>query len=205
MILRDQKERPMKKMIYVLGFLILFSSSAWAKDWALDPNHSAIQFGITHIFSTVFGSFSDFEGNIRFDPDNLDKSRVAFIVRVSSINTGNTKRDNHLRSNDFFDAAAFPVMEFVSEKITHKTGNQYTAVGTMTLKKTSRTMEIPFVFHGTAPSPFDKKQVVIGFDTRFALNRLEFGVGNGKFYKMGVVGDMVDVSISIEALGAAEK
>jgi polyisoprenoid-binding protein YceI len=61
-------------------------------------------------------------------------------------------------------------------------------------------MEIPFVYHGTAPSPFDKSKMVAGFDTEFVIDRLGFGVGTGKFHKMGVVGKDVQVIISVEAL-----
>lgn len=175
--------------------------SAWAKNWDLDANHSAVQFGITHIFSTVFGSFSDVKAEIRFDPEHPETGRFDFTVRVKSVNTGNGKRDNHLRSPDFFDAAAFPVMRFTSEGITHRGGKNYVVTGAMTLKETTKIMEIPFIFHGTAPSPFDKRKVVAGFDTEFTLDRLAFGVGSGKFYDMGVVGRDVRVVMSIEVLG----
>jgi len=192
----------MKRLIYVLIIFLFISSPSWGREWTLDPNHSVIQFGVKHIFSTVAGSFSDFEGKVQFDPENLAKSSFDFTVQVKSIDTGNTKRDNHLRSKDFFEASTWPVMRFKSSKITRGQGNTYLASGTMTLKQTSRTMEIPFVFHGTAPSPFDKKKMVAGFDSEFDLDRLDFGVGSGKFHKMGVVGREVRVKISLEALGA---
>ena len=179
----------------------LFCTSAWAKNWAIDTNHSTVQFGVTHIFSTVFGTFSDVEAEIRFDPDHPDQGSFDFTVRVKSVNTGNGKRDNHLRSKDFFDAGAYPDMRFQSSKIVHKGGDNYVVTGEMTLKDASKTMEIPFVFHGTAPSPFNKKQLIAGFDTEFTLDRLAFGVGTGKFYKMGVVGKDVRVTISVEAIG----
>lgn len=191
----------MKRYIFILIAILFIASPSWGKEWTLDPNHSFIQFGVKHIFSTVAGTFPDFEGKVEFDPDDLDKSRFDFTVRVKSVDTGNTKRDNHLRSKDFFDASAWPVMTFVSSKITRGQGNAYVAVGTMTLKETSRTMEIPFVFHGPVPSPFDKKQVIAGFDSQFDLDRLDFGVGDGKFHKMGIVGRGVRVKISLEALG----
>lgn len=191
----------MKQFIYALIIFLLVVSPSWGKEWALDPNHSVIQFGVKHIFSTVPGSFSDFEANIQFDPENPEKSRFDFTVQVKSVDTGNTKRDNHLRSKDFFEASAWPVMTFTSSKVTKGHGNTYVAAGTMTLKETSMPMEIPFVFHGTAPSPFNKKQVVAGFDTEFDLDRLDFGVGTGKFHKMGVVGRTVRVKISLEAFG----
>jgi len=191
----------MKRLIYVLVIFLFISSPSWGKEWALDPNHSVIQFGVKHIFSTVVGSFPAFEGEIKFDPENLENSRFDFTVTVKSIDTGNTKRDNHLRSKDFFDAGTWPVMTFKSSKIIKGQGNTYVASGTMTLKETSLDMDIPFVFHGMAPSPFDKKKVVAGFDSEFDLDRLGFGVGSGKFHKMGVVGRGVRVKISLEAFG----
>jgi polyisoprenoid-binding protein YceI len=195
----------MKQLIFTAILFIMISTmswtSAWAKNWEIDANHSTVQFGVTHIFSTVFGTFSDVEATIRFDPDHPEQGSFDFIVRVKSINTGNGKRDNHLRSKDFFDAGAYPEMRFQSSKIVHKGANNYVVTGIMTLKKTATTMEIPFVFHGIAPSPFNKKQVVAGFDTQFSLDRLAFGVGTGKFHKMGVVGKDVLVMISVEAIG----
>lgn len=191
----------MKRCILVLTFFLFIVSPSWGKEWTLDPNHSVIQFGVKHIFSTVIGTFADFDGKIQFDPKDLDNSSLDFTVRVNSIDTGNTKRDNHLRAKDFFEASTWPVMTFTSSKITRVQGNTYVAAGTMTLKETARTMEIPFVFHGTIPSPFNKKQVVAGFDAGFDLDRLEFGVGDGKFHKMGVVGREVQVKISVEAFG----
>lgn len=190
----------MKRFISVLIVSLFISSPAWGQEWTLDTNHSLVQFGIKHIFSTVSGSFSDFEGRIFFDPENLGKSSFDFTVQVKSIDTGNTKRDNHLRSKDFFEASTWPTMTFKSAKITRGQGNSYVATGAMTLKKTAKTMAIPFIYHGMAPSPFNKKQVVAGFDTEFDLDRLDFGVGNGKFHKMGVVGREVRVKISLEAL-----
>jgi polyisoprenoid-binding protein YceI len=189
------------RSILIIAFVFTATfTQAQAKEWELDANHSGIQFGVTHIFSTVFGNFSDFKGDIRFDPANPGTGRFDFTVHVTSVNTGNGKRDNHLRSPDFFDAKSYPVMRFVSSKITHKDGNTYVVTGEMTLKSTTKVMDIPFVFHGTAPSPFDKSKEVAGFDTEFTLDRLAFGVGSGKFYDMGVVGKDVKVTISVEAL-----
>lgn len=193
----------MKKFfLYTLMFLMAgVSAQAAARQWTIDANHSSIHFGVKHIFSTVRGHFPDFEGKITFDPDDLAHSHFDFTVTVKSINTNNGKRDTHLRSNDFFAVDAFPVMTFKSSTITHKGDNNYVVSGDMTLKETTKTMDIPFTFHGTAPNPFNKKEEVAGFDANFSLNRLDFGVGTGKFLKMGVVGDTVQVHISVEAVG----
>lgn len=194
------KKKTTISLFFAMGMLFLLSSPVLANEWTLDLNHSSIRFGVKHIFSTVWGHFSDFEGKIQFDPDKLDQSAFDFIVKVNSINTSNEKRDTHLRSDDFFSADRFPTMQFRSSRITHGQGNTYMVQGTMTLKETQIPMEIPFTFHGTAPNPFNKGEQVAGFDTEFVLNRLEFGVGSGKFFKMGVVGDQVRVMISLETI-----
>lgn len=187
--------------ILLIGLIwLILPGMAAAKEWKIDANHSGIGFGVKHIFSTVWGHFSDYDGTIIFDPNALDQSRFDFTVQVKSINTFNGKRDNHLRSNDFFSADKFPVMRFTSSKIMHQSDNRYIVEGMFQIKETKKQMQIPFIFHGTAPSPFNKKQIVAGFDAQFEINRLEFGVGSGKFKQMGVVDDVVRVMITVEAL-----
>jgi polyisoprenoid-binding protein YceI len=194
----------MKKIITItllavaLG-LVSFSARADAPAWDIDKDHAGIVFSIKHIYSSVNGHFKDFTGEIRFDPDNLGQSRFNFSVKVKSIDTFNTKRDNHLLSGDFFDADKYPVMTFKSSSIKHLEGNQYSMEGTMTVKDVSRTVTVPFTFFGSKPHPFNPKQLVAGFEARMTIDRLEYHVGGGKFLKMGVVGKKVDVLITIEA------
>lgn len=196
-----------QKKIQILTFVVmvvfagLIPGTAFGKEFKIDTNHSAIGFGVKHIFSTVWGHFSQYDAKIVFDPNQLDNSMFDFTVKVKSINTFNGKRDNHLRSKDFFAADTYPAMKFTSQKIVHTEGNRYTVEGTLQLKDVKKKMQIPFAFHGTAPSPFNKAHIVAGFDTEFEINRLDFGVGNGKFKKMGVVDDLVRVMISVEAIG----
>jgi polyisoprenoid-binding protein YceI len=78
-------------------------------------------------------------------------------------------------------------------------GDQYVVKGTMTIKDVSKTVSVPFTFFGIKQSPFDKGSVVTGFEARMAIDRLEYNVGTGKFYEMGVIGKDVDVLISFEA------
>lgn len=195
--------RNIKKQIqlYLVFFMLLIPAAAMGQEWKADTNHTGIGFGVKHIFSTIWGSFSEYDAVISFDPNALDQSRFDFTVKVKSINTGNGKRDNHLRSGDFFSADDFPVMRFTSSRITHEQGSQYMLEGTLQIKDTRKLITVPFTFHGTAPSPFNKDQIVAGFDTRFVINRLDYGVGSGKFKKMGVVDDMVQVMITVEAIG----
>ncbi len=186
--------------IAVAFFVIVgLNGSVTAKEWKVDPAHSSIYFRIDHIYSKVNGHFPEFVGKIKFDPDNLKESQLAFTVNVKSINTNNGKRDGHLQSGDFFDAKKFPEMTFQSQSITHKEGNQYSVAGVMKVKDVSKNVELPFTYFGTKPNPFNPKQEVAGFEAHLTIDRMTYGVGNGKFLDMGVVGKDADVLISLEA------
>ena len=194
----------MKKNTFIYMFIsitLLMSSYVYASmpEWKIDPAHSGIYFRIGHIYSSVNGFFPDFEGDIKFDPSNLKESRFAFKVKVKSINTNNGKRDGHLLSDEFFDAKKFPEMSFVSNTITHVGANNYNVVGTMTVKDVSKTISLPFIYFGFKQHPFNPKLDVAGFEAHMNIDRLEYNVGNGKFYKLGVVGKEADVLITIEA------
>jgi polyisoprenoid-binding protein YceI len=191
----------MKRILYIaFSLLLLGQTHVMAHEWKVDPNHSSIMFDIKHIYSTVRGHFSDFTGDVFFDPDNLEKSKFDFTVKVDSINTNNGKRDNHLRSSDFFDAGRYPVMTFKTSHVSHATGNKYVLEGKMTIKDVTKDMVLEFIYWGEKEYPSKKNKMVAGFDTRFNINRLDFHVGNGKFFKMGVVGKNVDILISLEAV-----
>jgi polyisoprenoid-binding protein YceI len=199
------EEKTMKKityMHYAIVFLFIFSTNLYAAapEWKIDPAHSGIYFRISHIYSTVNGFFPDFKGEVRFDPSDLKESLFSFKVKVKSINTNNSKRDGHLLSDDFFSTKKYPEMTFESKSISHKEGNQYVVEGVMKIKDVSKTIKLPFTFFGTKQHPFNPKQEVAGFEAQMTIDRLVYQVGNGKFYKMGVVGKDVDVLISLEVL-----
>lgn len=181
-------------------FMVICSSAAMANQFDVDPDHSEIRFKVQHIYSTVSGRFTDFDGNIFFNPDALDTAKFDFSVKVKSVDTHNGKRDTHLRSKDFFDEAAFPVMTFKSLKTTRIENNRYALEGLMTLKDVTKKMVVELIYFPEKPHPFDKNKLVAGFVTAFDIQRLEFHVGNGKFHDLGVVGKDVAVEMSFEAL-----
>jgi polyisoprenoid-binding protein YceI len=194
----------MNKTIIISTFLIFCATSilpahAAGSQWKLDPAHAGIYFEIDHIYSATRGYFEDFEGKVVFDSDNLSGSSFDFEVKVKSINTADSKRDGHLRSEDFFDVRKFPVMTFKSTSIKQIEGDNYVVEGTMKVKDVSKNVSIPFTFFGIKPNPFDKGSEVAGFEARMTIDRLEYNVGSGKYYEMGVVGKDVDVLISFEA------
>ena len=191
----------MKRIILiVLSLILLGQTQLMAHEWKADPVHTGILFEIKHVYSTVRGHFSNFTGDVFFDPDNLEKSKFDFVVKVGSINTNNGKRDNHLRSNDFFATSKYSSMTFKSTRVSHANGNKYILEGKMTIKDVTKDMVLEFIYWGQKENPFKKNQMVAGFDTRFKINRLDYHVGDGKFYKMGVVGKDVDILITLELL-----
>jgi len=194
--------RIMKKIIFYLlfVFLIFFSGMAVANPWTIDPDHSEVRFKIQHIFSFISGRFSDFNGDLVFDPKEPGQAKFNFTVKTKSVNTFNNNRDNHLRSKDFFDAGKYPVMSFVSGKVRLIAGNRYSLEGRMTIKEVTKPLTIEFSYDQPKLHPFVKGSEVAGFSTSFVIDRLDYQVGTGKFFDLGVVGDKVMIEIAMEAL-----
>ena len=179
---------------------LILQAHANGSEWKIDPAHTGIYFEIDHIYSATRGYFEDVEGKVVFDPNNLGASIFDFKVKVKSINTGNSKRDGHLESKDFFNVRKYPHMTFKSTAIKQVEGNQYVVDGMMTIKDVNKDVSIPFTFFGIKPNPFDKGGEVAGFEAKMTIDRLEYNVGNGKYYEMGTIGKDVEVLISFEAL-----
>jgi polyisoprenoid-binding protein YceI len=137
---------------------------------------------------------------VYFDPDNPAKSKFDFMVNVNSVDTKEGKRDTHLRSPDFFDAGKYPLMTFKSSGVSHAGGNKYIVEGILTIKDVSKKLALEFVYHGQKDNPLKSGELVTGLDARLTLDRLEYNIGDGKFYKMGVVGKDVDILITLELL-----
>ena len=187
--------------VAALFFLVVNPVSAQVRQWEFDRAHSSIAFNIKHIYSTVRGDFEDYDGSFLFDPENLDGSGFNIEIKVQSVNTKVRKRDNHLRSGDFFAAGQYPLMRFESTRIRHVDGDRFAAEGRLTIKDVTKEIALPFAFLGMRENPFDKDQLVAGFESRFTIDRLEYHVGTGKFHQMGVAGKDVEIVISLEMIG----
>jgi polyisoprenoid-binding protein YceI len=191
----------MKKIVLMLLFLLALGPfQALAQQWNIDQVHTNFYFDIKHTFSTVRGQFMGFTGDVFFDPNNPAKSKFDFVIKVDSVDTKVGKRDTHLRSPDFFDAAKYPVMTFKSSRVSQAGENKYKVEGTLTIKDVSKDIDLEFVYHGQKENPLKKGEIVAGLDTKLTIDRLAYHVGDGKFYKMGVVGKDVDVLFTLELL-----
>lgn len=168
-----------------------------ATTWDIDKGHSSVVFAIRHYFSNVVGSFDEFEGTLKFDPEDLEGSSVEFRIKVASVNTKNERRDGHLQSPDFFNAEEWPEMIFKSTDFT-KDGEDYIAKGEMTIRDVTKEVEIPIKFLGQMEHPRREGAFIGGFSSEFTINRNDYGVGTGNFAATATIGAEVKVTLNLE-------
>lgn len=185
--------------VVFVALLVSFTSSRISVPvWNIDTNHSKIGFEVNHFFTPVEGYFKDFEGELKFDPDDLKGSSINFTIQVASIKTNSDRRDNHLKSGDFFNVEKYPVMKFVSTSIS-KTDDSYVAKGNLTIKDVSKSVEITFHILGIGDHPMKKGNKIISIKGGLKINRSDYGVGTGSWAATVVVGEEVTIEIVIEA------
>lgn len=166
--------------------------------WNIDPAHSNISFEVTHFFTPVSGKFEKYSSEIYFDPGNLPESSIDMEIEVNSINTGNQKRDNHLRSDDFFNAAEYPLITFSSDEIVKTGANTFVAKGSLTIKDVTKKIELPFTLLGMKDHPMREGVQVAGIKIDHRVDRTEYKVGVDDWASTAVIGDKVDISIALE-------
>lgn len=175
--------------------------SALTGTYAFDPAHSRIGFVARHAMVTkVRGSFNQLEGTAVIDGDDPSASSVTVALDVASIDTRNEMRDNHLRTNDFLDAATFPQITFRSTGISWDGANEFEVTGELTIKDITRTIRLPLEFTGSATDPFGHER--IGFEGSAALNRSEYGVTYNAALETGgvLVSDKIVLEFDISAI-----
>jgi polyisoprenoid-binding protein YceI len=189
----------MKRIISVVTlFLLSLPFTALASTWTLDPDHSAAQFKVRHLMiSNVKGSFEKINGQLILDDKDITKSKVDVIIDVASVNTNIKKRDDHLRSPDFFDTAKFPAMTFVSTKVEKDGPDKLKVTGNLTIKGITK----PVVLHVDGLTPEIKDpwgNIRRGASATTTINRKDFGVSWNKKLDSGVIVVADDVAIQLE-------
>jgi len=190
-----------QKMSFAVVLTALSVISVHAQNatmWKVDKAHTSVNFSVNHFFSAVTGRFSGFESAINFDPSNLAGSSVHFTIPVKTINTDDSKRDNHLQSGDFFDANAYPNMVFVSNRLEKKSDKEFLAYGKLTIRNVSKDIVLPFKITGEMEHPMMKGTIILGIASDFQINRNDYGVGTGSWASAMVVGNNVDIHINME-------
>ncbi len=173
--------------------------------WNVDKPHTGINFSVKHFFTPVHGHFQDYEIELRYDAAHPENSAVRVRVDVSSVSTGNEKRDSHLRSADFFRADDYPTITFMSEEVRRTGPDELLVRGPLTIKGKTQTVELPVKILGLLDVPGEMQEMLGGvtqvasFETAIALDRRDFGVGIGSWAATLVVGGEVGVTIALEA------
>ena len=185
-----------KVQALIMFVALLTSSVVFAADtYTIDPNHTSFSFTVKHMMiSNVPGEFDKFDGQVIYSPTDLSNSKANITIDVASINTRIDKRDAHLKSPDFFDAAQFPTITFVSTKFTP------TAItGNLTMKGVTKEITIPVTISGPVKTMMGGQ--AIGITGSVTINRQDYGVNWNKVLDQGgvAVSNDVAISISIEA------
>jgi polyisoprenoid-binding protein YceI len=143
--------------------------------WNLDKAHSEIGFKVKHMMITnVSGAFGDFSVEINTDDNDFSTANISFAADVNTINTGNVDRDNHLKSQDFFHAEAFPEITFRSTKFEKKNDDKYELAGTLTIKDITKTVKFDVEFGGIGKDPWGNEKA--GFTLTGKIRRTDFGL-----------------------------
>lgn len=168
--------------------------------WTVDASHSSVEFRVKHMMiSTVRGRFDEFEGTIEAAPDYKD-SKVRGSIRAASIDTNEARRDEHLRSADFFDVENNPTIEFVSTRIEHADRGDYRVTGDLTMHGETHPVSLDVTVHGVTRDAQGQDRV--GLEARGTLNRSDFGLRWQQALETGgvLVGDEVRIAADIAAV-----
>lgn len=184
-------------LIAVSVFSVAFSATQ-AQQWRVDKSHSAINFSVKHFFTPVNGAFNDYDATIAFDPENLQESHIDVTIHVNSVDTKNQRRDNHLKTDDFFGAETWPDITFKSSRIEKTGDNEFVAYGQLTIKEVAKEIELPFTLLGIMEHPRREGTKIAGITATTTINRTEYEVGTGDWASNAVVGDNVSVEIQLE-------
>jgi polyisoprenoid-binding protein YceI len=186
----------MKRTLVAAGVLalVLVAAPARADDYTIDADHTSVVFKISHVgISWTYGRFNDVSGQFTFDRANPAGSSFALNIKAASIDTGNGKRDEHLRSPDFFNVKQYPAIGFKSTSVKAVDGGWQVA-GDFTLHGVTK--PITFTLAGGKETEFPKGTKRIGFSTELQLKRTDFGMDR----LVGPVGDEVFIAVSFEGV-----
>ncbi len=193
----------MKHLINLL-ILFLFINTLSAQGnkesvWVIDKAHSKIGFAVTHLLITeVEGYFKDFDLTVLTNKADFVDAKIEFTAKTASIFTDNEKRDEHLRSDDFFNSEKFPEMKFVSKSFKKVGNNKYKLTGDLTIRDVTKSITLDVVYNGTVKDPYGNTKA--GFNVTGKLNRFDYGLKWNALTELGgaVVDKIVKLRINVQ-------
>jgi polyisoprenoid-binding protein YceI len=189
----------MKKLFFAFAFATGTMLAQAQSTWKVDASHSSLKFTVTHlVISEVEGRFKVYDGTVVSKNDDFTDAQINFSVDAKSIDTDNEKRDEHLRSDDFFNAEKFPNLTFKSTSFKKVSGNKYVLEGDLTIRDVTQKVKFDVTYNGQAKSPWG--QTAAGFKATSTINRLDYGLKWNKALEAGgvLVADNVNIVLKLE-------
>lgn len=184
--------------------LLLSLAVGSSAPWQVDRDHTQVNFEARHFVTAVRGHFREFDVQLTYDEKRPENSAVQATIQVASVNTGNEKRDAHLRTDDWFDAARFPTITFRSTRIEVVSPTELRAHGKLRIRDVERDVVMPITITGTQAFDAEMQQMmngvqkVTGFESSLEIDRRDFGVGSGTWAMTAVVGAPIRIDIVLE-------
>jgi polyisoprenoid-binding protein YceI len=183
-------------LLALAGFMFVsLTGSAQATKWAVDKGHSNVKFTVTHMtVSEVEGSFKIFDGTLEHTKPDFSDAKINFTVDVNSVFTDNERRDNHLKGEDFFNAATYPAMKFVSTGIKPLGNNKYQLAGNLTIRDITKPVVFDVTYGGTVNTGRGRKS---GFKAKTTINRFDYNLKWDRAIEAGGLVVEKDVAIQL--------
>jgi len=175
------------------------SAATGTTTWVIDASHSTIEFAVKHMmFSTVKGHFNGISGTVAIPDGDLSRAQVDVAIDASTVNTRDEKRDEHLRSNDFFGSGDHPMITFKSTRVVPKGGKEFDIIGDLTIKGVTRQVKLDAEFEGEGVNPWG--QTVAGYSAETKINREDYGVTWNAALESGgvIVSNEVKIKLDVE-------
>lgn len=169
--------------------------------WKIDKDHSEIHFKVKHIMvSTVTGAFNDFEGTIESESDDFEDAKVSFSALTASVDTRNEQRDEHLRSDDFFNAGKFPQLTFDSKSFSKAGDGKYLLIGDLTIRDHTEEVKLDVEYNGSAVDAYG--QTKAGFEISGKIKRKTYGLLWNGLTEVGgvIVSDEVRLDLNVQLI-----
>lgn len=175
-----------------------------AGTWQIDASHSSAQFAVRHLMiATVKGGFNDLQGTVAYDPANRARVDIDVRIPVASINTREAKRDEHLKSDDFFNAETFPFISFKGKRVEGDVNGKFRVVGDLTIRDVTREVVLEVRNEGAGSDPWGNER--IGFSASTRINRTDYGLEWNVALEAGgvMVSEEVKVSLDVQLVRPA--
>jgi polyisoprenoid-binding protein YceI len=167
--------------------------------WGIDTTHTEVQFKVKHlVISTVTGAFKKFSGDVVTESDDFNNALVNFSLDVNSIDTNQSDRDAHLKSEDFFASAQYPSITFSNGTLKLISGTEYALEGDLTIRNNTKRVVLNVEYGGIMVDPWGNTKA--GFEINGKINRKEFGLSWNAITEAGgmVVSDEVKLHLNVE-------